>query len=277
MERILTPQQFERLSNLISTHWGIKMPPSKRLMLSGRVVKRVRALGMASLQEYCDYLFDHLDGDEIAHLCDAVTTNKTDFFREKQHFDYMQAELLPLYAQSFQASARSPFRIWSAGCSSGEEPYTLAMVVQDYKERTGWPASYEIVATDIDQQMLNHGIKGIYRREKVEPVPRHLQQRYLRRSRKRPELVRVAPDLRSKVRFGYLNLMDETYPLPKPVHMIFCRNVIIYFEKQTQHELALRFSQVIDRGGYLFLGHSESFFGQDLPFKQIKPTVYQRL
>lgn len=270
-------RDFERLSAYIYDELGIQITDSKKTMLSGRLSKRLRALQLDSVSAYCDYLFSSSGQSlERVELFDAVTTNKTDFFREANHFDYLAATVLPQWQQSSRAG-RS-FRIWSAGCSSGEEPYTMAMVLNEYAEQhRSTHFDFEIIATDISTRVLDHAKTAVYHMDRIIPVPAPIRRKYLLRSRDRSsQLVRIAPRLRRKVRFGRLNFMDETFSLPYTMDVIFCRNVIIYFDSDTRERLVQKFCRHLHPGGYLFLGHSESLHGFDLPLRQVASTVYVR-
>ncbi|MBB4954821.1 chemotaxis protein methyltransferase CheR [Agrobacterium vitis] len=242
-------------------------------MLEGRLRRRLRATGLHSFDAYCTYIFDQGGLDEEAvHLIDAVTTNKTDFFREPNHFDYLAAKVLP----DFDAKGIRNLRVWSSACSIGAEPYTLAMVIDDYMEkRSGM--DYRILATDLSTDVLQKARRGIYPEDMLAPVPRNLATRYVMPSRdkSRPE-VRISPKLRSHVGFGRLNLMDDSYQVGEPMHIIFCRNVLIYFDKKTQQEVLRRLCSCLAGGGYLFIGHSESIAGMSLPVRQLANTVFRK-
>jgi chemotaxis protein methyltransferase CheR len=277
MTVMINTHDFQQLSSLIYQELGIKMPESKSTMLTGRLGKRLRALNMASFAQYCDFLFSPRGlQEEMVHLINAVTTNKTDFFREPSHFSYLIERTLPTLQAEFQLHLRRPLRIWSAGCSTGEEPYTLAMVLAEVQETR--PAfRYEIIATDISTRVLEVARRAVYPMERIEPIAPHYRKKYLLRGRDKnnPEF-RIVPELRKKIRFGRLNFMVDDFALPELVDIIFCRNVIIYFDKATQEQLMHKFSRYLNRGGYLFLGHSESLHGYETPFVQVAPTIYRK-
>jgi len=273
--RQLPQDTFERFQDLIQREVGIRMPPTKKTMLEARLHKRLRALGMKDYSEYCDYLFSPSGMDEeFVHLIDVVTTNTTDFFREPQHFEYLKDDLLPLWFA--RLGARRRMKIWSAGCSVGMEPYTLAMVLAEFAERNpGF--EFDILATDISTQALEKASRAIYDAERVEPVPAALKSKYLLRSKDRTRRqVRIVPELRGAIHFRRLNFM-EPFGFREQMDVIFCRNVIIYFDRSTQLTLFAKFCHVLVPGGYLFIGHSESLTGMDLPLRQVAPTIYQRL
>jgi chemotaxis protein methyltransferase CheR len=254
------------------------MPPTKKTMLEARLVKRMRMLNFSSFGEYCAYLFSPEGGaNEIVHMIDAVTTNKTDFFREPQHFDYLVNRALPELIDSTGAGMRRTLMVWSAACSSGEEPYTLAMVLEEYaRNRPGF--NFMVLATDISTKMLDKGKAAIYEEERIVPVPMDMRRRYLMRGKdpKKKE-VRIAPGLRGKVRFRWLNFMDDDFGLRENMDIIFCRNVLIYFDRATQEKVVRHLCKHLCPGGYLFTGHSETLSGMNLPLKAVANTVSRRV
>lgn len=268
----LSADRFNRLAALIYDETGIKMPRTKATMLEGRLRRRLRDTGTATLNAYCDLLFaDPSANGEIDHLINAVTTNKTDFFREPGHFDFLANTVLP----TMMKQGRRRIRTWSAACSTGAEPYTMAMVLDRFAEANRM--EYGILATDIDTEVLETARRGIYPAEQVDPVPSVMRQRYVAASTdRRAAKVRIAPELRSAIGFARLNLMDTHYPVGEPMDIIFCRNVLIYFDKPTQEAVVRRLCDCLRSGGYLFLGHSESIAGMDLPVKTVSYTVFER-
>jgi chemotaxis protein methyltransferase CheR len=244
-------------------------------MLEIRLRRRLRNLQLSSCSEYCKYLFSPAHRQqEIVHLIDAVTTNKTDFFREPEHFDFLLSNALPSLASRYGSSRRS--LIWSAGCSTGEEPYTLAMLLSEYThEHPGY--RFNILATDISTAVLSKASLGIFKSEAVHPVPHTLRKKYLMRSRDpKSDLVRVVPDLRSRIEFRRLNFMDPDFPIQEPAEIVFCRNVIIYFDRPTQVRLLGKLIHYLVPGGYFFAGHSESLQNMDLPIAAVGPAVYRK-
>ncbi|MCM5553387.1 protein-glutamate O-methyltransferase CheR [Pleomorphomonas sp. NRK KF1] len=270
----LSAKNFRRLSEFVSCYSGIKMPPGKQTMLEGRLRRRLRSTGFASLDDYCTYLFDN-DGleTEAVALIDAVTTNKTDFFREPKHFEFLKRYALPALVRN----GRTSLRLWSAACSVGAEPYTAAMIVADFAESSG-PLNYFVLATDLSTDVLAAARKGIYPASMLAPVPDDYMRRFvLRSSDPTSNLMRIAPALRSKVGFARMNFMDETYPIGEPVDVIFCRNVLIYFDKPTQAKVLSRLCDCLAPGGYLFIGHSESITGFNLPVRTVANTIFQKI
>lgn len=272
----LSQKDFARLSHFIQTHCGIKMPPSKHTMLQSRLSKRLRILGMRDFAQYCDYVLSPEGLEkELVHMVDVVTTNKTEFFREKATLDRFVGQALPGLHHLLKASG-SRLRLWSAGCSTGEEVYSLAICLAE----TAWlrqEGGFSILGTDISTRVLEAARLAIYDEEAAKSVPAALRQKYFMRSRDLEQrLVRVVPELRARASFQRLNLM-ERISFAQPMHVIFCRNVLIYFDRPTQEDMLKRFCQVLVPGGYLFIGHSETLQGMTLPLKQLAPLMYQRL
>jgi len=268
-----SPRNFQRLSAYVYRYSGIKLPPSKLTMVEGRLRRRLRALQIATLDEYCAYLFDQGGLDlEAVHLVDSLTTNKTDFFREPQHFAFLVDHILP----KMLAEGRSRIKVWSSACSTGAEPYTLAMVMDDFLSSEG-RATYSILATDLCTQVLKVAQRGVYELDTLAPAPAPLRQKYVRNASDRAaRLCRIAPALRSKIGFARLNLMDQSYAVGRDMDVIFCRNVLIYFDKPTQQAVLTKLCAHMRTGGYLVLGHAETISGLDLPVEQIANTIFQR-
>ncbi len=274
----LSAIDFGRIARLVESEAGIKMPPGKRLMVEGRLRKRMRALGIPTFADYCNMLFKQGGLDhELTYLINAVTTNKTDFFREPEHFDFLTSDMVPNLIK--QRSERNPLlKLWSAAASTGAEAYTLSMVLRDLMlARRDF--RFAILGTDISTQVLAQGQRAVYPAEMIAPVPAALQERYVLHARKpglRPE-VRMAPEIRRHVQFQHLNLMDTTYPFDRDVDVIFLRNVLIYFEKSDQATVVGRLVGHLRPGGYLVLGHSESMIGTSLSVRQVAPSVFMKL
>lgn len=272
----LREDHFVKLSRLIEDHTGIKLPPVKRTMVEGRLRKRMRVLGLSTLQEYGQAIFDHgrLD-DEFIHLIDCVTTNKTDFFREPEHFEFLREKAIPEILHHRGRSERQ-LKLWSAAASIGAEAYTMAMVAADAID----PIKYRIsiLGTDISTETILQAQRAVYPVEMMEAVPESLRQRFLMRARNvsRREM-RIVPELRRMVRFQRLNLMDETYPVDRNFDVIFCRNVLIYFAKRSQDAVLRRLCRHLREGGFLILGHSESLAGAaQADMRQVAPTIFRR-
>lgn len=273
----ISSKDFQRFSALIYDSCGIKMPPHKKTMLESRLRKRLRLLGMVTFDEYSEYVFSP-EGmkNELVSMIDVVTTNKTDFFREAAHFDFLTEVALPHLINTYQAGLDRPLRVWSAGCSSGEEAYTLAMVLSEVAEKIP-KFTFSILATDISTLVLEKARQGIYSMERVEPVDLALKKKYLLRGKgEQKNMVRVVPELRSLVTFRRLNFLDRDFGVTQPMDIIFCRNVIIYFDQATQKELLGKLTGHLDSGRYIFMGHSETLNGLSLPLSQVSPSVYQK-
>lgn len=276
----LDDRHFAAIAALVERNAGIKLPTTKRTMVEGRLRKRVRVLGLVDLGDYGRLLFDRGGLEkEYVHLIDCVSTNKTDFFREPSHFDFLTQRAVPAL-RKLHSAGQTKLKIWSAACSIGAEAYTIAMVLQDLvnASRAGQGAlSYSILGTDISTQVLAAAQAAIYPTSFIEPVPAPMQQRYLMRSKSASQdTVRIVPELRRKVAFEHLNLMDESYPFDRDVDVIFCRNVLIYFDRPTQAAVLTRLSSHLRPGGYILLGHSESMAGTGVPgLRSVAPTIYQ--
>ena len=270
----ISQKNFEQLSRYIYDYSGIKMPPTKKTMLEGRLRRRLRATNIDTFDEYCEYLFKH-DGleTEAVHLMDAVTTNKTDFFREPKHFEHMVDKGLP----ALIADGHRRLRIWSAAASIGAEAYTIAMVMEEFL-RTRNSLDYSILATDLSTEVLRIARRGVYPKSMIAPVEAPLRKRYVMEARdpERDE-VRIHPKLRAKVGFARLNLMDEKYEVGDKAQIVFCSNVLIYFDKPTQQKVLRRLCDNLVSGGFLYVGHSETITGLDLPVKQVANTVFRRV
>ncbi len=269
----MSQADFSKLKEFIHAESGIKITDVKKTMLEGRLQKRLRSLGMRSFAQYCDYLFSPQGiENELSNMIDQVTTNKTDFFREPAHFHYLVSKVIPDIVRS-----KRNIMVWSAGCSSGEEPYTLAMVMKEYVETEEEKISFLILATDISTKVLEKAKCAVYEYEKVAPISSVLQRKYLLRSKDRTKnLYRVVPELRKHVQFRRLNFMDNDFGFREEIDVIFCRNVIIYFDKPTQERLLNKFCSCLAPNGHIFMGHSETLLGMDVPLDQVAPTVYRR-
>jgi chemotaxis protein methyltransferase CheR len=274
-EARLERHDFALLSEFIRNEVGIQLTPAKQVMLEGRLRKRLRALGLNDFSQYVARVIGpHRDEGEIIQLIDAVTTNKTDFFREPQHFTYLTEEILAERSRR-GTSPSSPFVVWSAASSTGEEPYTLAIVLSEYAERQ--PLNWRLLATDISTAVLTRAARAVYAESSIAPVPDALKKKYFLRSRERDQpLVRAKPVLRQSVTFKRLNLLDRHYDVPRPLDVIFCRNVFIYFDRPTQERILRRFLDCLRPEGYIILGHSETINGLSLPMAQVAPTIYRK-
>ena len=270
----LQRSDFDRISAYVYRECGIRLPPVKITMIEGRLRRRVRAHVHSSLSDYCSWLFDSDNlVTEREHLLNAVTTNKTDFFRAPKHFDYLVGTVLP----QMRNAGINRLRVWSAACSTGAEPYTLAMLLDTFARDHQGP-DFGILATDLDSEVLRIAKRGVYPSAMLDPVPPSLRARYaMRANDPRRSEMRIAAELRAAVGFAQMNLMDDRYPVGDPMDIIFCRNVLIYFDKPTQEKVVRRLTECLRPGGLLFLGHSESITGFDLPLSTVANTVFKRI
>jgi chemotaxis protein methyltransferase CheR len=265
--------EFQFLASFMSRETGIVLSGHKRQMVCGRLVKRLRALHLRSFAEYVELLQGPAAGAEVEHLVNAITTNITNFFREPHHFDFLKSAVL---APRVTETPRRPrIRIWSAGCSSGEEPYSIAMTMADVlKPAAAWDAL--ILATDIDTNVLRRAEAGIYPAEALRHIPDTYRKRFVRRIAGDGDRVQMADELRAMIRFRRLNL-HESWPMKGKFDVIFCRNVAIYFDKPTQRKLFNRYADYLTIGGMLYLGHAESLIGVTDRFEVADKTVYRRI
>ncbi len=269
----LRSSEFQVLSSLVYKECGIHLSEAKNVMLESRLQKRLRVLGIKSFHDYIDYVSSK-EGieNELVHMIDVVTTNKTDFFREPHHFDFMKEKLLPDFVNEFNCSR--PLRTWSAACSSGEEPYTMAMVLDEFASLHS-RFSYSILASDISTQVLQKAALAIYNAAYVNILPVDIKRKYFLKSKDQVKpTARIVPSIREKVEFVRVNLMDEKLNVGDDLDLIFCRNVLIYFDRKTQYEVVSKLAGKLRPGGFLFIGHSESLHQFDLPLKQVKPTIF---
>lgn len=273
----LSDKDFKRLSVFIEEKSGIQMPVSKKSMLTARIQKRLRLLKMRSFSEYVDLVLNPKDPtQELINFLDIVTTNKTDFFREPNHFDYMFATAFPTLMENLGAGISRPLRIWSAPCSTGEEPYTMAMVVKEFTAKNpGFKA--QILGTDLSTRALKQAENGVYDMDRADPVPLDFKRKYMLRGKDRAvPRVRMSQEVRAMIRFQHLNFMDSEYRIPQPMDIIFCRNCLIYFDRPTAESIVNKLCRHLVPGGYLFIGHSETLNKLKVPVVQVAPTIYQK-
>jgi len=270
----LTDQEFRLFQQIIHAETGIFLGEHKRELVRSRLSRRVRAHGLTSFQAYYDGLTSGgLGPDERAQMHNAITTNKTDFYREKAHFDFLAGEVLPALKARAARSGERRLRIWSAGCSTGEEPYTIAITLSEaLGNLLTWDA--RILASDLDTDVLARAQAAIYPLERVQDVPEpQITRHFLRGVGAQAGQVQAGKALRDLVTFRRINLLDEPWPIRTRFDCVFCRNVLIYFDKPTQRRLVDRFADVLVEGGYLFLGHSESLYGMSRRFMVLRNTI----
>lgn len=270
----LTEAEFKAFSALIYEKCGINLAPVKLVMLSSRLARRLRALGLATYGEYLDHVRNSARGaDELVHLIDVVTTNKTEFFREEKHYGILTERVLPDLVKARHAQL---IRVWSAGCSTGEEPYTLAMVLDNWCQKFG--GTYALMASDISTRVLETARRGLYPEKAVEGVSDAFKRRYLLRGKDRMAgNVRIVPELRERIDFCRVNLVaEEGFGIAQKYDIIFCRNVVIYFDRETQKRLFERFYRQLVPGGYLFIGLSETLHRINEDFVPLSGSVYRK-
>ncbi|MCB1770814.1 MAG: protein-glutamate O-methyltransferase CheR [Candidatus Competibacteraceae bacterium] len=266
-------QDFQRIRRIINQVAGISLADGKRELVYSRLSRRLRQRGLQRFQDYCDYVETGDDEDELREFINALTTNLTSFFREPHHFEFLANELLPALMRSRGLSNRR-IRIWSAGCSTGEEPYSIAIVLREVLPNVGWDV--KILATDLDSNVLATAERGIYEWSRVKDLSESRLRRWFQKGRNaQAGWVRVAPALRDLITFRQLNLMND-WPMRGPFDLIFCRNVVIYFDKATQAVLFDRYADILVERGHLFVGHSESLFKVTERFIPLGKTIYQR-
>jgi len=271
----LTDAEFEQISQMVYDHCGINLHDGKKELVRARLAKIIRQGRFESFSNYMDYVAADTTGQAFSELIDSLSTNLTSFYRESVHFDYLADKFLPELIAQKQRSGQLRLRGWSAGCSSGEEPYTIAItLLEALSDRARWDV--KLLATDISTRILKRAQEGVYEQERIEPVPAALKHRYLIMHNKNGhKMFEVSNALRQIIVFKYLNLMEE-WPFRGPMDFIFCRNVMIYFDKPTQQRLIDRFYQVLAPGGALFTGHSESLTGIRHSFRYVQPTIYRK-
>lgn len=270
MDYTITDGEFERFRALVYRECGIHLSANKKSLLVSRLAKRLRALSLTSFQDYYDLVAADPAGDELTHLLDCISTNKTDFFREPQHFEFLREQILP------ELAPVKRLRIWSAACSSGEEPYTIAMTIADAVDNLRlWDC--RILASDISTQVLAKAAAGIYDEDRVAGLPADLVRRhFLKGSGAHAGKVKVKPHLAGVITFRRINLMDDRYPIKSSLDAIFCRNVMIYFDRSTQERVVNKLHDYLRPGGWLLIGHSESLQWVRHPFEHVAPTIYRK-
>lgn len=264
---------FNALRELVSIHTGISLSDKKSELVYGRLSKRLRALGLTSFSDYCN-LMKSSPGEELEHFTNAITTNLTSFFREAHHFDYLKDTVVPLLLERYSKTQR--LRIWSAGCSTGEEPYSLAMILREAVPDID-NMDIRILASDLDTNVVQTAAQGIYQEKRIEGLDERRCQRWFKRGRGvHSGKVKVEPDLQRLIAFRQLNLMKD-WPMQNNFDVIFCRNVVIYFDKPTQRTLFDRFANVLVPDSHLFIGHSETLSNISDRFELIDKTVYRKI
>jgi len=269
-------RDYEFIRSLVYAHSRIDLGPDKKELVSARLGKRLRATNITSISDYCRFVQDARSTDELGHLIDAISTNHTFFFRESAHFDFLTGHILPEMVKRRASENWPRFTIWSAACSSGEEPYSIALTLaQFFSTRAPWP--WRIEATDISNNVLQKARIGVYRAEALGQIPPALLRAHFQEGfGPQAGYHRVKPSLQEHVTFRQLNLLGGTLPFNEPIQVIFCRNVMIYFDRPTQEELVNKLTKMLVPGGYLMVGHSESLTGIKHSLETVRPAIYRR-
>lgn len=264
-------KEFKEFARFIQTNFGIHLKDEKKALVAGRLHNVMLGLNLTSLSQYMEYVAADKTGQAVSTLLDKITTNYTFFLREAEHFQYFRDKVLPCLARTVKSR---DLRIWSAACSSGEEPYTLAMVIDEFfgADKADWDT--RILATDISSNVLSAARSGIYAKEKLVNLPATWRQKYFREYDAENEI--LVDEIRNEVIFNKLNLMDPTFPFKRKLHVIFCRNVMIYFDGETKDALADRLYDATESGGYLFIGHSEGLNRETTRYRYVMPSVYRK-
>ncbi len=268
----ITNMEFSQLAAYIKEHYGIHLKEEKRALVTGRLHNVLLQNNFRNFSEYYEYIISDKTGNGAAVLINKITTNHTFFMREADHFNYLRDKVLPYLKKTVKTK---DMRIWSAGCSTGEEPYTLAMIIDEFfgREKMQWDT--KILATDISGKVLEIATKGIYDSEKIATLPSNWKLEYFKQFDSGNDCI-IIDKIRNEVIYRKFNLMDEVFPFKRKFHVIFCRNVMIYFDAQTKCKLVDKFYDLMEYGGYLFVGHAESLNREETRFKYVMPAVYRK-
>ena len=267
--------EFRKIADLVYTKFGINLTEKKKALVRGRLNKLIKGMGFGSFAEYYDSVVNDQTGKGLISLVDKISTNHSYFFRENDHFNFLLEQGFPEFEQNFGLSTEGGLRIWSAGCAAGEEPYTLAILLNEYFGKKIYQGKPVVLATDISLTALEQAMEGEYVHERVKTVPKPLASKYLQAAG--PEKMRVSDDLKKMVLFKRLNFMRDYFPFKGKFHFIFCRNVMIYFDTKTKMDLVTKMYRYLHDGGYLFIGHSETLGRGNDMFKYIKPALYRKI
>ncbi len=264
-------EEFKAFSHYIRANFGIHLKDEKKALVAGRLHSVLLGLNFTSLSQYMQYVTADKTGQAVSTMLDKITTNYTFFLREEEHFWYFRDTVLPYLARTVNSR---DLRVWSAACSSGEEPYTLAMVIDEFfgRDKVEWDT--RILATDISTNVLTEAQRGIYAREKLANLPSSWQQKYFRKYDAQNEI--LTDRIRGEVIFNRMNLVDSGFPFKRKLHVIFCRNVMIYFDGETKDRLVERMYDATESGGYLFIGHSEGLNREITRYRYVMPSVYRK-
>lgn len=268
----ISEKEFAQLATFIQKNYGIHLKKEKQTLITGRLHKVLNELGLKSFSEYYEYLVSDQTGVALAVLVDKITTNHTYFMREAEHFAYFRDQVLPFWKNNIK---NHDLRVWCAASSTGEEPYTLAMIISDFfeSEKNMWDT--KLLATDLSQAALTAAKSGVYSNERLAEIPAYWKSKYFV---KHDALnMRATDALKHQVIYRRFNLIDDVFPFKKKMHVIFCRNVMIYFDQKTKEVLINKLYDLMEPGGYLFIGHSESLNRETTLFKYIRPAVYRKI
>ena len=271
----ISDQEFQNIRTLVYDRFGINLTEQKRGLVVGRLQRLLQAQGFKTFGDYYNYLTADKTGQALVDLINRISTNYTYFYRENAHFDFFTQNVLPWVVEAQRKRNEKDVRVWSAGCSTGQEPYGLVMMMMEFfgRDYGFWDAG--VLATDISANALKQALTGIYPDDQVSMLPKHLASKYFTRAGE--GRLSVIPRVKQEVTFRIFNLMNKNFPFKKPFHAIFCRNVMIYFDAPTRADLVKRFYEFTAPGGYLFIGHSESLGRSDALYKYVMPAVYRKI
>jgi len=268
----ITEKEFKLLAEYIQVNYGIQLKSEKQALLIGRLHNVLIEMGFSSFTQYYQYLVTDKNGDAVTILLDKITTNHTFFMREAEHFYFFRDYVLPQLARTIRDR---DLRVWCAASSTGEEPYTLAMIINEFTDKVKLNWDTKILATDIASNVLELAKQGIYSNEKLAPLPKYWKLKYFKKYDNENSIINE--QLKDEVIYRRFNLMENVFPFKKKFHVIFCRNVMIYFDNHTKDVLVQKLYDMLENGGYLFIGHSESLNRETSPFKYISPAVYRKI
>ena len=271
----ISDELFLKLGKMITDRYGIKMPIDKKIMFQARLQRRLRELEIFSFEEYALKLVsDDGESSEFSLLADFISTNKTDFFREKDHFDYLAEHILPEFLKNAPPNKQPEINVWSAGCSSGQEAYSIAITMEEFIRSKGVRFNYSVIATDISGRMLKAVREAIYPMDQINEISIELKHRYFLKSKSMKEpKIRVIKEVRNNVKLAYLNLMDDLYSFNTPFDVVFLRNTLIYFSSEVQKKVLTKVLENLKVGGYLFIGHSETLGKDNDQFKVMTGAI----
>lgn len=268
----ITKNEFKKFAEYIESNYGIHLKEEKRTLIMNRLRNELISNNCKNFTQYYDYVLSDKSGEALASLINKITTNHTFFMREAEHFYYFRDIVLPYLSSSVK---EKDLRIWSAGCSSGQEPYTLAIIIDDYfkKDKIHWDT--KILATDISTKVLNKAMEGIYSKDEIKFLPSLWRLNYFRKIDDNNYM--IIDKIKREIVYRKFNLMEKDFPFKKKFHVIFCRNVMIYFDNKTKINLVNKFYDIMEYGGYLFIGHTESIPRNETQFKYIMPSIYRKI